>query len=218
VAVEIHVGGGGGGGFLAVVEKMGLAVVELVPTQGADGAGADEHEASTADVAGGGVDDGEGETDGHGGVDGVATFAEDLEAGVGGVVVDGDDDGVGGAGGLGGEIRWEGSLGEEAVRHRGGDEGEAQEGRDDVLHARSVSGLPMITAGPTLEKFLRWSTPVHFGMVATTFCGRMLIRETEALLRFRGTAAVRLITLEAVREIVEERSMVGMEGVVARAS
>lgn len=41
--------------------------------------------------------------------------------------------------------------------------------------------------------------------------GGILIREaeTEALLRFRGTAAVRLITLEAVREIVEERSVAG---------
>jgi hypothetical protein len=41
--------------------------------------------------------------------------------------------------------------------------------------------------------------------------GGILIREaeTEALLRFRGTAAVRLTTLEAVREFVEERSVAG---------
>jgi len=37
---------------------------------------------------------------GDGGVDGVAAFAEDFNAGVGGEVVDGDDHGVVGAGGL----------------------------------------------------------------------------------------------------------------------
>jgi hypothetical protein len=50
--------------------------------------------------------------------------------------------------------------------------------------------------------------------------GGMLIREaeTEALLRFRGTTAVRLITLQAVRQIVEEQSKVGLEGVEAGAA
>jgi len=41
---------------------------------------------------------------GDGGVDGVAAFAEDFNAGVGGEVVDGDDHGVVGAGGLFGEV------------------------------------------------------------------------------------------------------------------
>ena len=59
----------------------------------------DEHEAAAADVAGLRVDDGEGEADGHGCVDGVAALLEDLDAGVGGVVVDGDDHGVAGASG-----------------------------------------------------------------------------------------------------------------------
>jgi hypothetical protein len=95
--VEIHVGGGGGGGLLAVVEEVSLAV-----------ACADEHESSAADVASLGMDDGEGEAYGYGGVDGVASLLEDGEASVGGVVVDGDDHRVPGADGLvglGGEGR-----------------------------------------------------------------------------------------------------------------
>ena len=89
LGVEVHVAGGGGGGLLAVVEEVGLAVLV-----------ADEHEASSAEVAGEGVDDGEGEADGDGCVDGVAALLEDFDAGVGGVVLDGDDHGVLGAGGL----------------------------------------------------------------------------------------------------------------------
>ena len=58
---------------------------------------ADEHEAASAEVAGEGVDDGEGEADGYGCVDGVAALLEDFDAGVGGVVLDGDDHGVLGA-------------------------------------------------------------------------------------------------------------------------
>ena len=61
---------------------------------------ADEHEAAAADVSGGGVDDGEGEADGYGCVDGVAALLEDGDAGVGGVVLDGDDHGVGGGRGF----------------------------------------------------------------------------------------------------------------------
>ena len=67
---------------------------------------ADEHEASAADVASLGIDDGEGEAYGYGCVDGVAALLEDGDAGVGGVVVDGDDHRVLGADGfvgLGGE-------------------------------------------------------------------------------------------------------------------
>lgn len=98
LGVEVHVGGGGGGGLFAVVEEGGVAVVEGV------GGGADEHEAATADVAGGGVDDGEGKADGYGRVDGVAALAEDFYSCVGGVVVDADDHGVGCAGGGFGEV------------------------------------------------------------------------------------------------------------------
>ena len=61
--VEVHVAGGGGGGLFAVVEEVGLAVLV-----------ADEHEASSAEVAGEGIDDGEGEVDGDGCVDGVAAL------------------------------------------------------------------------------------------------------------------------------------------------
>ena len=89
LGVEVHVAAGGGGGLFAVVEEVGFAVLV-----------ADEHEAAAADVAGCGVDDGEGEADGYGCVDGVAALFEDGDAGVGGVVLDGDDHGVGGAGGL----------------------------------------------------------------------------------------------------------------------
>ena len=59
---------------------------------------ADEHEAASAEVSGEGIGDGEGEADGYGCIDGVAALLEDGEAGVGGVVLDGDDHGVFGAG------------------------------------------------------------------------------------------------------------------------
>ena len=88
LGVEVHVAGGGGGGFFAVVEEVGFAVFV-----------ADEHEAAAADVAGCGIDDGEGEAYGYGCVDGVAALLEDFDAGVGGVVLDGDDHGVLGADG-----------------------------------------------------------------------------------------------------------------------
>ncbi len=78
--VEVHVAAGCGGGFFAVVEEVGFAVMV-----------ADEHEASTADVAGGGIDDREGKAYGNGCVDGVAALFEDFNSGVGGVVLDGDD-------------------------------------------------------------------------------------------------------------------------------
>ena len=96
VRVEIHVGGGSGRGLLAIVDEMGVAGVH-----------ADEHEASAADIAGLGEDDGEGETDGDGRVHRVAAGLEDFDAGVGGRVMDADhhrvlgerrrrtDDGVG---------------------------------------------------------------------------------------------------------------------------
>ena len=83
LGVEVHVAGGGGGGLFAVVEEVGFAVLV-----------ADEHEAAAADVAGCGIDDGEGEAYGYGCVDGVAALFEDFDAGVGGVVLDGDDHGV----------------------------------------------------------------------------------------------------------------------------
>ena len=89
VGVEVHVARGCGGGLFAVVEEVGFAVVV-----------ADEHESATANVSGRGIDDGQGEAYGYGCVYGVATLFEDGEAGVGGVVVDGDDHGVFGAGGL----------------------------------------------------------------------------------------------------------------------
>ena len=85
--VEIHVAGSRGGGLLAVVKEVGFAVLV-----------ADEHEAASAEVAGEGVDDGEGEVHGDGGVDGVAALLEDLDASVSRVVLDGDDHGVRGAG------------------------------------------------------------------------------------------------------------------------
>ena len=61
---------------------------------------ADEHEAASAEVSGEGIDDGEREADGYGCIDGVAALLEDGDAGVGGVVLDGDDHGVLGACGL----------------------------------------------------------------------------------------------------------------------
>ncbi len=83
---------------------------------------ADEHEAAAAEIAGLGVDDGEGEADGYGGVDGVAALLQDVDAGVGGVVLDGDDHGVGGG---------DGDLGLEGDGHEGeeSDGGEGASGQ-----------------------------------------------------------------------------------------
>jgi hypothetical protein len=50
---------------------------------------ADEHEAASADVAGSGVSDSEGEGYGNRGVDRVAAGAENLDTCVSGVVLDG---------------------------------------------------------------------------------------------------------------------------------
>ncbi len=60
----------------------------------------DEHEAASAEIAGEGINDGEGKADGDGCIDGIAALLEDGEAGVGGVVLNGDDHGVPGADGL----------------------------------------------------------------------------------------------------------------------
>jgi hypothetical protein len=89
LGVEVHVAGSGGRSFFAVVEEVGFAA-----------AVADEHEASATEVSSEGIDDGEGEVDGYGCVDGVAALFEDGDACVGGVVLDGDDHGVLGAGGF----------------------------------------------------------------------------------------------------------------------
>jgi hypothetical protein len=61
---------------------------------------ADEHEASAADVACCRIDDREREADGYSCIDGIAALLEDFDAGVGGVVLDGDDHGVLAADGL----------------------------------------------------------------------------------------------------------------------
>jgi len=60
---------------------------------------ANEHEAAAAEVSGERICDGEGEVSGYGRVDGIAALLEDGDAGVGCVVLDGYDHGVGGAGG-----------------------------------------------------------------------------------------------------------------------
>ena len=117
-AVEVHVGGRGGGSGFAVVQKSGPALVERVVR------GADQHEAAAADVARLRQNHGEGEADGHGGIDGVAARAEDFQSGVGGVVVDRDDHGVRGAhGGLAGYGRGR-CLRVGGRRQCGGEQGE----------------------------------------------------------------------------------------------
>ena len=75
--------------MFAEVEKGRVAVV-----------GAEEQEPASAEIAGYGMDDGESEAGGYSGVDGVASGFEDLEAGVGGEVMDADDHSVFGADGL----------------------------------------------------------------------------------------------------------------------
>ncbi len=99
LGVEVHVACGSGGGLFAVVDEMGLAAVV-----------ADEHEATATDVACCGIDNGEGEADGRGCIDGVAALLQDSEACIGGVMVDGDDHGVLGPGWLL-ECDWSGRLG-----------------------------------------------------------------------------------------------------------
>jgi hypothetical protein len=61
---------------------------------------AEEKEAAAAEIAGERMHDGEREAGGYGGVDGVAARLEDLEAGIGGDMVNADDHTVFGASGL----------------------------------------------------------------------------------------------------------------------
>ncbi len=72
MAVEIHVGRSFGGSFLAVVEKMDLAVRP-----------AEEQESAAADVAGLGIDDRQGEADRDRRVDCVAALLHDGDAHLG---------------------------------------------------------------------------------------------------------------------------------------
>jgi hypothetical protein len=66
-------------GLLAVVDESSMAVM-----------GTQQQEASAAEVAGRGMDDGKSKAGCNSGVDGVATGAQDLQAGVGGKMVDAD--------------------------------------------------------------------------------------------------------------------------------
>ena len=61
---------------------------------------AEEEKAASAEIAGCGMDDGEGKARGYSGVDGVAAGAERLKAGVRGEMVDADDHAVAGSDGL----------------------------------------------------------------------------------------------------------------------
>ena len=104
-------------GFFAEVDEGGVAVV-----------GAEQQEAAAAEVAGDGMDDGQGKAGGHGGIDRVAAGAEDIEAGVGGQVMDGDDHAVRGA------DRLLGKIGKRVLRAllSGGEGGEGERGdRED---------------------------------------------------------------------------------------
>jgi hypothetical protein len=89
---------------------------------------ADEHEAASAEVAGERVYDGESEVHGDCGVNGVASGVEDFEAGVGGVVFDGDDHGVRSADGL--DVRLLGAK-------RGNDEEERNDKSGDAGGSRT---------------------------------------------------------------------------------
>ena len=126
LGVEVHVAAGCGWGFFAVVKKVGFAV-----------AVADEHKSASADVAGRGIDDGKSEAYGYGCVDCVATLLEDFDAGVGGVVLDGDDHGVLGADGLFGDGSCLGCEG-------GGEESEFDGDRNKTgsdVHSRVSKGF-----------------------------------------------------------------------------
>jgi hypothetical protein len=90
--VFVHLRVGGGGGHFFVVDGGGAPVGH-----------ADEHVAAAAEVAGFGVDDGEGDGHGDGGVDGVAALFHDVDADLAGEFVGAGDHAVFGAFGLGDE-------------------------------------------------------------------------------------------------------------------
>ena len=90
--VEVHVAGGCGRSLFAVVEEVGFAMLV-----------ADEHEAAAADISGCGVHDRERKAHGYGSVYCVAALFQDGYAGIGGIVMNADDHGVGCAGRL--EVR-----------------------------------------------------------------------------------------------------------------
>jgi hypothetical protein len=83
LGVEIHIFGGSGGSLFAKVDEVSFAVGE-----------AEEHEAAAAEISGLGMNDGEGETGGHGGVNGVAAGVEHLDSGTRGKFVDAGDERV----------------------------------------------------------------------------------------------------------------------------
>lgn len=94
----------------------------------------DEHEAAAAEVAGEGVDDGQREAGGDGGVHRVAALLEDFAAGLGGELVGGGDHALGAHG--------RGALGAEGAR--GGQEGEQgseRDGQAERVHGPILAGI-----------------------------------------------------------------------------
>ena len=83
LGVEIHVLGGSGGRFFAEVDEVSFP-----------GGVAEKKEAASAEISGLRMDDGEREAGGDGGIDGIATRAQHLDAGARGELVDAGDDGV----------------------------------------------------------------------------------------------------------------------------
>ena len=83
LGVEIHVCGGSGGRFFAEVDEVSFP-----------GGVAEKKEAASAEISGLGMDDGEREAGGDGGIDSVAAGAQHLDAGARGEFVDAGDDGV----------------------------------------------------------------------------------------------------------------------------
>ncbi len=84
VGVEIHVFGGGGGSFFAEVDEV------ILPCRGAQ-----QKESASAEVAGLRMDDGQGESGGDGGVNGIASGLHDFDSGARGQFVNAGDHGVG---------------------------------------------------------------------------------------------------------------------------
>jgi hypothetical protein len=83
----------------------------------------DEHEASATEIACEGIDDGEGEVNSDRRVDGIAALLENLDSGIGGVVLDRSDHGVLGTDGFFGGSWLGNCLGRRLGCERG-DEGE----------------------------------------------------------------------------------------------
>ena len=172
LGVLVHGFGGLEGGFFAEVDEGGFAVV-----------GAEEQKSAAAQVAGGGVDDGQGKAGGHGGVDGVSALAQHFEAGVGGQVLDADHHAVRGAHGflvaigkhvagvlLGGGMERDEQRGEEAASEDGESEPSNHTVGDRIT--RNGAGARRAASGRSCRGIGDWGYHLACSCLATGIFSR----------------------------------------------